>query len=312
MNYSNPTPASIRRPRHLMNRAMALATVALGAICSMPAQAQWYADSALELNANDNVSRAENSIDMREDQSLNGGFDGGYNLQVAEYTAVSFLGSLHRTQYERYSGLSNTAVNVAIAVKHKFGLGDTVPELVMNVGTGRDSFNNDNRDASHYTATFSLNKRFTQRLSLRAGLGWTERDGDYNVPRIGANGRPVRPGNPWDLNYWHASFGGELELGPTSWLSANYQLQDGDIVSSGTPYAKIFAVTTALTRDPMFGSSAVAYRIPARTGSLSVDLNHAVRETGTVFLGVEYQDTQGENDVDYGVGVVRAGLLYSF
>lgn len=309
MNRNNAMPASRQTPLS----AMALAMFALGCLCSLPARAQqWYVDSALEVNHNDNVSRAENSADIREDRSVLGGLDGGYNFQVADYTAVSLLGSLHRTQYERYSGLSNTALNVAIAVKHKFGLGDTVPELVMNVGTGHDSFNSDNRDASHYTASFSLNKRFTQRLSLSAGLGWTERNGSYDVPRLGANGRPVRPGDPWDLNYWHASLGGELELTPASWVSASYQFQDGDIVSSGTPYSKIYSATTALTRDPMFGNGIIAYRIPARTGSLSVDLNHVVRETGTVFLGVEYQDTQGENDVDYGVGIVRAGLLYSF
>jgi hypothetical protein len=291
---------------------MALAVLTLGCLGSSPARAQWYVDGAAEVNHNDNVSRAANSIDIREDQSVGGGVGGGYNRQLADYTAVSLLGSLHRTQYERYSGLSNTALNVAIAVKHKFGLGDSVPQLVMNLGTGRDSFNNGNRDASHYTASLSLNKRFTQRLKLSAGLGWTERDGDYNVPSVGANGLPLRPGNPWDVNYWHASLGGELELGRASWLSASYQLQDGDIVSSGTPYGRIFAATTALTRDSMFGDRAVAHRIPARTGSLAVDLNHAVRETGTIFLGVEYQDTQGENDVDYGVGILRAGLLYSF
>lgn len=308
MNCNNAFPATNRFPL----RAVAAALFALLGLASLPARAQWHLDSAVEVNHNDNVSRAENSADIREDRSVNGGLDGGYKFQVADYTAVSLLGSLHRTQYERYSGLSNTALNVAIAVKHKFGLGDTVPELVMNVGTGHDSFNSENRDASHYTASFSLNKRFTPRLRLNAGLGWTERNANYDVPRLNTNGSPVRPGDPWNVNYWHASFGGELELGKASWLSANYQLQDGDIVSSGNPYGKIYAVTTALTRDPTFGSGVIAYRIPARTGSLSLDLNHAVRETGTVFLGVEYQDTQGENDVDYGVGIVRAGLLYSF
>lgn len=300
-------------------RWVAFATLTVGCGLSLPAQAQWSAgkglttqglsDNSSEFTLNDSVSRTEQGVDIREDRSI-----GSYNFQLADYTAVSFLGAMQRTQFEGHSGLSTTELNVTIAVRHKFGLGDTVPELVMNLDTGRDSINSENRDALRYTASLALQKRFTPRLSLSAGVGWTERNGAFNGARIGSNnGQPSDP-----LNYWHASFGGELELGTASWLSASYQIQQGDVAVAGAAYPGLFnsriqALATALARDPLFGNGIVAYRALAPNGSLTVDFNHAVRDTGTLFLGVEYQGAQRKSDdVERDVGIVRAGLMYSF
>ena len=67
-----------------------------------------------------------------------------------------------------------------------------------------------------------------------------------------------------------------------------------------------------ITRDPLFGPVAVAYGIPASTQSIAVDLNLAVRRSGTLYLGVEYQNTYGRNDIDYHGGLIRSSFIHSF
>lgn len=274
------------------------------------AQAQAFADVQAELFYHDNLTRSERAIDAREDTALYATVTAGTRVQTGDYTAATFTGTLNRTQYRRYTGLSSWEAGAGLALSHKFGIGDRQPTLSVDLGLARNEFNLPVRDTWIYRAGLGLQKRLTDTLNLRAGLRYEKRDADHDVPRV----IPTfpRPGNSWDLSSRNVFVSAEQDLGAATWLSASYQFQDGSVVSTATPYPKIFNTATAITLDPLFGTSTVAYRIPARTHIFAVDLNRAVFASGTLYLGFEYQQTLGRNGIDYDSSVVRSGFIHSF
>jgi hypothetical protein len=274
------------------------------------ARGQAFADIQAEVLHNDNLTRSERSIDVKEDSAAALTAIGGIRLRPGTYTGLTLTGTLNRTQFRRYTGLSSWEAGVAANLSHKFGIGELAPALSLELGIGRNEYNRGLRDAWIYRADLRLQKRLTSTLNLSGGLRYEERDGDHNVPRV----IPTfpRPGNSWDLRSHSFFLGAEQDLGAATWISAAYQLQDGDVVSTATSYPKIFNTATAITLDPLYGPTTVAYRIPAHTHMLALDLNRAVFESSTIYLGVEYQQTHGRNGIDYDVGLLRGGFIHSF
>lgn len=295
----------------MINKPLPTSACVLLLLCAATAaNAQAFADAQAELVVVDNLTRSERATDAREDTAFAVTAKAGVHLQPGDYTGLTFTGTLNRTQFRRYTGLSSSEAGLAVAVSRKFGLGDFQPTLSTELGLARNEFNLGIRDAWIYRAGLGLQKRLTDTLKLSGGLRYEKRDGDHDVPR----NIPVFPrsGASWDVASRNVFLTAELDLGPATWASATYQVQDGDVTSTAVSYAKIFNAATAITLDPLFGPLTVAYRIPARTYSLALDLNRAVFASGTLYLGVEYQETHGKNGIDYDTGLIRSGFIYSF
>jgi hypothetical protein len=195
-----------------------------------PVKAQTFADIQAEVLHNDNLTRSERAIDVKQDSAAAVTVIGGIRLRPGTYTGLTLSGTLNRTQFRRHTGLSSWEAGVAATLSHKFGIGDLAPTLGFELGVARNEFNRGLRDAWIYRAELRLQKRLASTFNVSAGLRYEERDGDHDVPRV----IPVfpRPGNSWDVSS-HAFFiSAEQDLGAATWLSAAYQLQDGDVVST--------------------------------------------------------------------------------
>ena len=46
--------------------------------------------------------------------------------------------------------------------------------------------------------------------------------------------------------------------------------------------------------------------------TISIDLNRAIGDNASVNLGYEFQDTQGESNIDYENNIFRANLIFRF
>lgn len=287
----------------------AVCAVFLSAVLSPASQAQGFADIGAETLYIDNLTRSEHATDAREDSAVILAAHAGLHIQPGDYTGLTITGALSRTQYRRYTGLSNNEAGLALTLSHKFGLGDRQPTLSAEVGLARNEYNQNFRDAWIYRVGVNLQKRLTDTFNLSGGLRYEKRDGDHDIPR--PNAFP-RPGSSWDLKSRTLFLAAELDLDEATWAGATYQWQDGDVVSTALFYPKVFTAATAITRDPLFGPVVVAYRIPARTQSIAVDLNWAVWRSGTLYLGVEFQNTHGRNDIDYDGGLIRGGIIHGF
>jgi hypothetical protein len=272
--------------------------------------AQSFADVQAELSYQENFTRSERAIDAREDMALSTMVTAGTRLQPGDYTSLTIAGTLSRTQYRQYTGLSSWEAGLGLTGAHKFGIGERQPTLSIELGLARNEYNMPVRDAWIYRAALGLQKRLTDTLDVRGGIRYEVRDADHDIPRVIPSF--PRPGNSWDVDSRTAFITAEQDLGPATWLAATYQFQQGDVVSTAIPYPKIFNTATAITLDPLFGPLAVAYRIPARTHILALEINRAIFASSTLYLGYEYQKTHGRNGVDYDSSVLRSGFIFGF
>ena len=272
-----------------------------------PAFAQAFADISLEWQTTDNLPRAQFSPDQFSDQSAALALNGGLHLQTGDYTAINFTGLLGTAVFREFTGMNNVEVGLGATVTHKFGLGRLAPTLSVSAQLSRSEFRNNNRDSDNEIVTISLQKRLVESLNIAIGIRFENRDGDHDVPKPGTRSLP---GNAFDVRGLSGYIRSDWDLNSLSWISAGFELRNGDIVSTGLPYARIAGATKALTLDTVFGEHAVAYRIDARTSIYSFDYNRAIGERATWYAGLEYQDTRGTANIDYSVGLLRSGFLY--
>lgn len=303
MRWQNPLGGKASTHPRL---AVGLAGIAL--CCSaLPLRAQGFGELGIELSHNDNLPRAQFAGDRHGDAAALFSASGGWHFQPGDYTGLSVIASLRASRFDQYSGLDNIEPAVNAQLTHKFGLGERAPVLTLGAALSQSSFDNDIRDASNHALTLSLGRRFGERWQHTATMRYDASDGDHALPKPGV----AKPGNVWDQHSWTLALQSEFDLSDVSWLSASLSLRRGDIVSSGTPNPTIAAAAKAITLDPVFGS-ATAYRIDASTRTLAVDYNYAVGESGTWYIGVERQLTHGSSGIDYGVGLLRTGVIFSF
>ena len=275
----------------------------------LQATAQWFGDVSVEWQNTDNLPRAQFKPDQLSDHSLSVALNGGFHIQTGDYTGLNITGLLRSSTFNEFTGMSNIETGIGASLSHKFGLGLLAPTLTVSGQYSRNEFRNSIRDSDNLAFSVSLQKRLTERTSLAAGIGYDLRDGDHDLRKTAT---ALIPGNAFDSRAISGFLQSEFDLNEVSWLSASAELSNGDIVSTGLPYALITAATKALTADHVFGPKATAYRIDARTTLLSIDYNHVVGERGTWYLGVENQDTRGSADIDYTVQLIRTGFIYGF
>lgn len=273
-----------------------------------PVLAQWFGDLATETLANSNLPRALESSDEFADSGLRAEAHAGYRWQPGEFTGLSAGAAVSRSQYLRYSGVSNTEIRLDARLSHKFGIGSHVPVASLALAVSRAQFNNEIRDAWNYSSALILNQRVGNRLGLALELRYDYTDGDHNKPKPGIG----KPGSAWDQRSWNLGLQAEWDLNEVSWLSLRHEFRSGDIVSSGLPYARVAGAAKAITLDTAFGAHTVAYRIDARTNGLAFDFNRVIGRSGTVYVGVEHQETRGTMDIDYGVTLARLGYIRGF
>ena len=312
------------------NRAMVVMGLA-GVAISLPASC--FADFFYELNGevlnNDNVGRAKHEVDIREDISLSFNAGAGYFYQPGAYTSFTLLGSLGAEKYDRYDGMDNINLGFQGTIGHKFGIGDDVPSLDVSLGIDRNTFDDGVRDAWLYSASATLTRRLGGRLFGGIGLSYETRDGDHDrvAKKAGPDpgpghgpspgpgpgpGHGAKPGDAFSTDSVGLFAFADLDLTELTWLSAGYQFADGEVTSTSTPTDSIVAAASAITNDRVFSPGQFAYRLDARTHRYSLDWNRAIMETGTLLIGVEYQDIQADSGVDYSVTLFRAGLMFSF
>ena len=273
------------------------------------ANAQWFGDVSAQWQYSDNLPRSRNAADAFNDQSVSVALQGGKHLQLGNYTGLNLSGLLRSELFHQYSGMNNLEAGVGISLNHKFGLGRLAPTAALSAQLSRSRFNNAIRNSDNSTVTLSLQKRLSERFNLIASVAYDNLDGDHDLRKT--YNSPV-PGNAFDQRAVSGSLSAELDWTERSWLSATVKLRSGDIVSTGAAYTSLGGAAKAITLDPVFGEHAVAYRLDSRTRIYSFDYNRVFDERGTWYTGLEYQDTRGTSNIDYSVGLLRSGFIYSF
>lgn len=271
------------------------------------AGAAWIADVEVGLVHEDNVSLAEMERDIMSDTALSTSVAAGASMHLYDRNVFSLTGDVIANVYERFGGLSNFSLGVTAAFRRKLGLGAAAPWVRASGSASRLDYRNDVRDGWRYRLGTGVGKRFGERWDLRAEYAYERRMADHEIAVTAR-----LPGDVFDQESHTLSFRVDFLYSEAISLSAGYALRIGDVASTTLRNAEIFAASSAVTADSVFGPGAFAYKVDATTHVLGFGLSLALGERSSFNLGYERQIGLGNGGVDYHNNVFRASFLYSY
>lgn len=254
---------------------------------------RWNGD--LGVGYDDNVGNASEDGDFRDSAVLAGGVNLDYTRALSLNTGLLLRGALQGEAVEAEDGLSHGRLLGMARLSHRPRGGFYIPTLAVWVSAGMLEYGSTMRDSFEFRGGLFLTEPLTTKISARLGVAALERSADRDV---------------FDLSSRAASLNLDWAVTPGLTLYTGYQLQDGDVVSSGTVTPKSHepggagcgAASACDLDDALDGQS--AYRVDATThvGTIGVNLPWSRRlaldmqlrriESGTPG-GTRYERLQG-------------------
>ncbi len=118
----------------------------------------------------DNVSRAILSEDIESDTILNLGLSASYSLHQDEHSLFRFSAGIDGYQYQDFDRLSNMILNTRVDYEIQPGHGYTAAWYLISLEYSFANYQSRLRDSDGFSLEVASGKRFTDRISLRAGL----------------------------------------------------------------------------------------------------------------------------------------------
>jgi hypothetical protein len=278
----------------------------------MDACAGWLDEVGIELRFDDNITRAQLDEDIKSDAVLDVSAAGGMGYQLTDNSRLSLTLSLLASAYRNYPGLNNLNAGLDLTYRWKFGFGPYVPELHLSGGATRLQYNDSMRNGWLYAGTIGLSKRLSDQAGLRIAYQVEQRKSDTVAAPIFIPFLPPIAADVFDLTSRNLSFGGEYSFHPDYVLSASYTIRDGDIVSTTLRNIPILLASNALAEDPVFGPERFAYKMQARTNSVSLGVSRVIGRQTSFTVGYAHHVSRAEGGINYKSNLVRATYLYQF
>ena len=289
----------------VMTRVLAL-VVAL-ACCPYAARADWLADADAGLVHDSNLGNAELKRDIRSDTALAASVSAGHFVQLSRTLSLTLTADVKGEAYQHFGGMSNLAFGPTLSLRDKFGVGTTVPWVRLSGAAARLEFEDEVRDGWRYGVSLAAGQRIAARWDLSAEYSYERRTGDQALRVL-----PTLSGSVFDLSSRSVRADVRYSIDDRTMVFASYAWRHGDVVSTSTPNAKIFRASSALTRDPTFGSNAFAYRLDAVSRIASVGISQALSDRSALNVSFQRQVTHAESDNNYLKSVFAASYSHSF
>lgn len=272
------------------------------------ARAALLDEIGVELNYDDNLTRAKLPHDVKPDGSLAVSARGGPRLQLTDYDSVALTASLTATGYHRYGGLDNLAGGLALTYRRKLGLGPYVPQIGLSGTATRLDYRDRLRDGWLYAVEAEAGKRLSARWSMRAAYRVERRESDEIPERV----VPFIAADVFNLRSRSLTLGTDFAYSPRYVFSLGLTLHRGDIVSTTHRNLPIFLASSAIAPDTVFGDDMFAYKMRARSGVLSVGVSRELGRQASLNLGYEHRNSRADGGIDYRSNLVRATYLHGF
>ena len=279
----------------------------LGACCPAAAMADWIADVEAGFLHDTNLNNAELKSDIRKDTALTASLSIGQFLQLTQSDSLTVTANVKGETYRHFSGMNNLVAGMTLSVRRKLAIGAAAPWVRVSASAARLDFQESVRDGWLYRAAIAAGKRFAQRWELQAEYSYEKRTGDHATRTVAA-----LPGDVFDLTSHAVTLDARYSLSEKTLLFAAYTWREGDVVSTSAPNAKIFRASAALTRDPVFGPAARAYRLEAKSHTVSVGASQAISSHSAVNVSYQRQMTYAEGDNNYFKNIFAASYAHSF
>jgi hypothetical protein len=294
-----------------VTKALVLLGAGIGLLGPCLVQADWGFDATAGLAYDDNLSNGLEADDRKGDSAFTATASGGYYEQLGTSTGVGLSLLADTTDYLHYTGLTNVGLGARAQLRQKFGLGADAPWAAISAQAMHRNYHYDYQDGWAYDAAASAGKQLSERWSIRGIVRYDRYDADQLQT-------PVLPGiSSAAYNVWGWNFGASLSvlLTENDALSAAYTWRNGTVTSVDQPDFEVLEYSSAVARDPVFGTSPrmVAYRIKAKTDILSLAWSHTLGRHAAVNLAYTYQLSRTGSELgNYDSNLISLSLSYSY
>ncbi len=289
-------------------RIAVLASVAMALLAApRPAGAEWFAQAEAGPVYESNISHGQLQRDIKHDTALELSASGGQHIMLGEYNSVSAVGETKAAAYDRYGGLNHLDLGVGFLFKRKAGWGATAPWWGATWTANRLDYRSELRDGWLYTVSLGTGKRFTEKWNLRADYRYDRRTADQGTGTVrGLSGAVFNQKNRT------AQLDAEYAYDEAVSVSIGYARRTGDIVATTQRNATIFAASTAIAADPVFGTDTFAYKLSATVHILFFGMSKALNRRSSLNFAFERQIAHGTCNNDYYDNIGRVLLAYTF
>ncbi len=287
----------------------ALALLGLGlALAGRPgAAADGIFNAEGALSHDNNLSRASSDSDIVSDTALNIAASGGYYFAPGDRNAVTLTGDLRTSRFWRFNGMSSVALGGTASWRSKFGVGAFVPWTKVSASFSGERYGENIRDGQRSSLALHAGSRLSERLEVSGGGSLDRYRADDVVQVV-----PTISGDAFSLSGRNVFARAAYALGD-HWLGfVDAAFRRGDVVASTRRDPQIFAVSTAITRDPAFGPDYIAYRLNGTTQTYSAGASLVMTDDSSVHVAATRTLTQATGGLAYRSTQVNAGILYSY
>jgi hypothetical protein len=259
------------------------------------------------LSHDNNLSRASSDADIVSDTALNLAASGGYYFVPGDRDTVTLTGDLRTSRFWRFHGMSSVALGGTASWRSKFGVGAFIPWMRVSASVAGERYGEGIRDGQRSSLALHAGSRLSERLEL-SGSGSLDRYSADDVVQV----VPTVSGDAFSLR-GKSIFARAVHLLGERWLGfADIAFRRGDVVASTRRDPQIFAVSTAVTRDPAFGPDYIAYRLTGTTQTYSAGASLVMTDSSTLHVAATRTLTRATDGLDYRSTQINAGILYSY
>jgi hypothetical protein len=274
------------------------------------ARADWGFDVGAGVNHDDNLPNALESEDRKGDTAVTANLAVGFHEQLGTSTGASVSLVADTAAFLRYTGLNNVGLGVRGQLRQKFGLGAEAPWLALSAQVLHRDYHYDYRDGWQYDAGATVGKQLSDRWSVRGSVRYDRYTADHLQP-------PVLPGiSTAAYDTWGWNFGAQAAflLTEADTLSASYGFRNGTVTAVTPPDFEVLEYSSAVAIDPVFSNTSrlIAYRIAAKTDTLSLTWSHAFGRYTALNLTYAYRRSRADSELgDYYSNLIGLSVSYS-
>ena len=288
-----------------------LALLALGAVLAgrpVDAGADGVFSAEAAVLHDSNLPRAVSQSDIVGDTALNVSLTAGQVFAPGDRDAFTLSGDLRASQFDRFHGMNSFALGGTGAWARKFGLGPFVPWSKVSASLAAERYGESIRDGVRSNVTLRAGQRVSGALELSGGGSFERYKADEVVQVV-----PGLSGDAFSL--LGRSVFARADYSPDErWtVTAAASLRWGDVTASTRRDPEIFAYSSAVTPDPVFGPDYIAYKLTGtKTWDFLAGLSRALGEYSSLNFAVARAITYAAAELEYRSTRINASILFAY
>jgi hypothetical protein len=299
-------------PSALRGRSLQFRKLLLPLALTLGCPVHAWAESIFGLEAgafyDSNLTNAQVAQDVRGDLAFAATFYAGHFIPLDGGDSVTMTFDASSEVFNRFSGLNNLSLGATLSFRRKLGLGSTAPWVGVSASATRLNYADNVRSGWLYRGGLSVGRRVSTALDLRAEFSLERRTGDH-ATRSDAD----VSGAVFDQTNRNLALNANFSVSENTTLLAGLTRRVGDVVvTTITDIPGIDSVSSAETRDPVFGPDAVAYKLRAASNIMSIGVSRAVDRNASVNVRAQRQFTYGAGDNNYYKSILTANYILRF